>query len=315
MYPGTTVFLGKGRSMDRTSAPEGRMLTRRTLLLGTLGGLAVPLVGVGAGAANAAPNYSVVPKLPLEVSRLDTQVSRFGLKYEAIDVNVDGDLIRLFVPHGVKLKPNTTKNAVVWYYHSTGSTYTALSSAFKYSAEMVLKEGAICVCPNFGGDQWVNDIAIARQKKASQYVSAVFTIGLAFLRANSGGAALMTYALGKNLVPAARGMYSASGAINVEDLYAKDASRVGPMYGNDRTKIAATNPTRLPASDWKGKRMRFVMSSVDPICAPAAHGELIIANTKGGAVEASARYHAGGHTVPSFTHQDMIDTFRRWSKI
>lgn len=309
------IILGKGRSMDRTHAPEGRSLSRRAVLLGALGGLAVPLVGIGAGAANAAADYSAVPKLPLEVSRLDTQVSRFGQKYEAIDVNIDGDLTRLFVPHGVKVKPNTTKNAVVWYYHSTGSTYTALSSAFKWSAEMVLKEGAICVCPNFGGDQWVNDVAIARQKRASQYMSTVFTIGLAFLRANSGGAALMSYAYGKNLVPAARGMYSASGAINVEDLYAKDASRVGPMYNYDMAKMQATNPTRLPASAWKGKRMRFVMSAADPICAPSKHGELIIANTTGGAAEASARYHTGGHTVPSFTHQDMIDTFKRWTNL
>jgi hypothetical protein len=301
--------------MQNTSAPSNG-LTRRTLLLGAAGAAAgvgiVPLTGV---AANAAANYSVVPKLPAEVSRLDTQTSRFGQKYEAIDVSIDGDLTRLFVPHGVKKKPSTVKNAVVWYYHATGSNYTALSNAFKYSAEMVLKEGAICICPNYGGDLWINDKAIALQKRAAQWLGNVFTIGLAFGRANSGGAALMTYAYGMNLVPAMRGIYSASGALNVEDLYAKDASRIGPAYGNDLAKIKATNPTRLAASAWKGKRMRFVMSNGDPIATPALHGGLIIKNAGTGAVEASARMHDGGHTIPTFTHQDMIDAFKRWSNL
>ena len=180
---------------------------------------------------------------------------------------------------------------------------------------MVLKEGAICVCPNYGGDQWVNDLAIATQKRAALYVGSIFTVGLSFLRANSGGAALMCYSYAKNLVPYARGLYSASGAINVEDLNSKDSSRVLPRYGGDAAKMRATNPTRLPASDWKGKRMRFVMSNLDPICSPSLHGGLIIANAGSGAVEASARYHLEGHTVPSFTHQDMIDTFKRWSNL
>lgn len=298
--------------MSQTSTPTSG-LSRRTLLLGAAAGVAI--VPATAMAASAAPNYSVIPKLPLEVSRMDTQTSRFGQKYESIDVSIEGDLTRLFVPHGVKVKNSSVKNAVVWYYHATGSDYTAMSNAFKYGAEMVLKEGVICICPNFGGDLWVTDAAIDYQKRASRYLSNVFTIGLAFGRANSGGAALMCYALAKNLVPAMRGIYSANGAINVEDLYSKDQTRIGAPYGNDLAKIKATNPTNLPAADWKGKRMRFVMSAVDPICPPTLHGGKILVNAGTGPIEGSYRLHDQGHVVPSFVHQDMIDTFKRWSNL
>lgn len=285
-------------------------LSRRSLLVGAaVGAAAIPFVG---GAARAADGP--IGRLPGEVARTSV-VSRFGQPYEEVDVDIDGDLTRLFVPHTAVRKPATTLQAMLWYYHSNASTHTALSTAYKWNAEMALREGAICICPSYGGNTYVNDEAITRQKRVVKWVNNVFPIGLSFARANSGGAALMAFAYARNLLPRQRGFYSANGLLNLIETATKEEAlgRTGVLgaYGGDWDKIRATNPVYLAGSVWTGKRMRFALSDGDLLCPPEYHGSRIVAKATG-ALERSVLWHDEGHVVPGSSHQDMIDTFRRW---
>lgn len=286
-----------------------RGLTRRALLAGAgLGAASAVLPAASAWAAD----YSVVPRLPGEISRLATQTSRLGRKaYEAIDIEFSGDRSRIFVPHGVKPGKNGTPAVVVWFYHSFGTTYEALSAAYLYSAMMCVDRGWVCIGPNFGGDLWVNTSAIWHQREISRYMSTYFTISHSFLRANSGGGALMAYAYGKRYVPQARGMYLANAAYDMEDLYARDPARVGPAYAGDPAAIRATNPARLHLSAWNGTRIRAAVSEADPVVPPAQHAQALVAKALPVAKEATLWWHDGGHAIPD-VHQDMINAFRRW---
>jgi hypothetical protein len=285
-------------------------VTRRAVLAGAAAGLAA--VATVASPARAAPVYTPIPKLPGEVSRTDTRTTRLGKKpFETVDVVWGGDTARLYVPWATPPKA-TAKGAVVWFYHSNGSTHTALDGAYNYGAMMAVDQGSVCVCPNFGGSLWTAQAALQHQANWSKYMSGVFTIGVAFARANSGGGSLMTYAYAKNMVPALRGIYLANGTYDMEELYSRDPGRIGPPYGNDPALIAATNPALLPQSSWAGKRVKTVVSLIDPVVPPTRHGLALADLARPVATDVRVQYHDQGHVVPGWTQQDMISTFASW---
>ncbi|MBB3676980.1 hypothetical protein [Modestobacter versicolor] len=285
--------------------------SRRTVLTGAAAGLAA--VAIGSQPAQAAPVYTPIPKLPGEVSRTDTRTTRLGKKpFETIDVVWGTDTARLYVPWATPPKARA-KGGVVWFYHSNGSTHTALDGAYNYGAMMAVDQGAVCICPLFGGPStWTTQAALTHQVNWSKYVSGVFTVGVAFARANSGGAALMTYAYATNLVPALKGIYLANGTYDMEELYSRDPGRIGPPYGDDPALIAATNPARLPQASWTGKRFKAVVSLVDPVVPPTRHGLAMADLARPVATDVRVQQHDQGHVVPSWTQQDMISTFASW---
>jgi hypothetical protein len=292
------------------SAVRSPLASRRTVLLGAAAGLAG--VAVAARPAQAAPVYTPIPKLPGEVSRTDTRTTRIGKKkFEVIDVVWGKDRARLYVPWATP--PKAPKpGAVAWMYHSNGSTHTALDGAYAYPGMLMVDRGAVCVCPNFGGSTWTTQAALTHQVNWDKYMSGVFNIGVAFARANSGGGSLMTYAYAKDMVRGMRGIYLANATYDMEDLYARDPGRIGPVYGNDPALVAATNPARLPQSAWAGKRVKTVVSLVDPVVPPEKHGLALAALAKPVAADVRVQYHEQGHTVPGWTHSDMAATFSSW---
>jgi hypothetical protein len=286
------------------------LLTRRTIIGGAVAGI----VGgaLSTNAAFAAPVYSPVPKLPYEVSRGDTRVTKLGKKkYEAIDVSLAGDVARIFVPHSA---PPGQKTAVgvLWFFHSNGSDHTSIDGAYKYGAELAVDQGAVCICADYGGSLWTTAPAIQAQVNASKYMSAVWKVGVSFMRANSGGGSLMCYSYGTKLIPAARGMYLANATYDMEDLYDRDPVRIAPVYGNDRASVIATNPARFDQSAWKGTRMKTVVSLLDPLVIPSRHGLALADKARPVASEVLVQYHDEGHVVPGWTQKDMITTFAAW---
>jgi hypothetical protein len=298
------------------STRKDRGISRRSLVLGAPAGLV--LAGLGTLPAFAAPSYAAVPKLPYEVSRTDTRITRLGKKaYECIDVVLPGaggktDRAKLYVPH---VAPPSLKTAAasVWFYHSNGSTNTSLDGAYKYGAEMIVDKGGICICPDFGGpSEWVNQNAIAWQTLWAKYLPAVWKIATSFARGNSGGGSLMIWAYGKKMLPYQRGMYVANGTYDMAALYDEAPDRIGPAYGNSRSVAVATNPASLPQSAWKGTRMKIVASLADPIVPPSVHGLRLADLAKPVATDVRIQMHDEGHVVPGWTQKDMVDTFAAW---
>ncbi|GAA1510569.1 hypothetical protein BJ978_000134 [Agromyces terreus] len=294
---------------DEHPAASRDGIRRRTIIIGAAAGLVTAATSAALPAV-AAPTYSPIPKLPFEVSRLDTQVTSIGKKkYEAIDVLYQGDRMRLFVPHA---SPPKTSVGVLWYYHSNGSDYTSLTNVYKWSAMMAVDAGAVCICADYGGSLWTSQPSLTAQQNATRYMGNVWKIAVSFMRANSGGGPLMTYAYGTKMVPAVRGMYMASAAYDMEDLYDRDPVRIPPVYGFNRDLAVATNPARLPQSSWVGTRIRTVVSMSDPLVPPPQHTLALVDKAAPVARETSVEYHDGGHRVPDWTSTDMIATFKRW---
>lgn len=296
---------------ETPTAPTRGGISRRSLLIGSAIGAAGVLLP--AASASAAPSYSPIPLLPFEVSRLDTQITSIGKKpYEEIDVVYKGDSIRMFLPHTVKPYKSGTPTTFVWYYHANGSTHTALSNVYKWSAMLAVDRGWACVCPNYGGSLWTTEESLAYQYRAKTYMDSYFNIQSSFLRANSGGGSLMTYAYGKRLVPNIKGMYMANATYDMEDLYARDPGRIGPPYNNDPALVAATNPARFKVSAWAGTRIRSIVSAADVLVPPAQHGQALVLKAQPVAAETSLVWHDQGHVVPDFVSTDMVKTFARW---
>jgi hypothetical protein len=284
--------------------------SRRTVILGA----AAVLTGaaVRPAPARAAPVYTGVPKLPGEVSRTSTKVTRLGKRrFETIDVVYATDRARLYVPWPTS-QPGKLAQNVVWFYHSNGSSYTAIDGAFNYGAMMAIDQGAVCICSNFGGSLWTSQKALSHQTSWAAYVSSTFAGYGAFARANSGGGSLMTYAYAQDMVHALRGIYLANGSYDMEDLYARDPVRIGPVYGNDPALVVATNPARLPQGSWTGKRLKTVVSMADPITPPARHGQALADLGRPVAADVRVQFHDEGHVVPGWTHADMVSTFTSW---
>ncbi|WP_432520421.1 hypothetical protein [Kineococcus sp. SYSU DK006] len=283
---------------------------RRSLLLGA--GAAATLAVTTAPRALAAGTTSPIPPLPGEVWRDATRTSRLGGKpFEVVDVVQGGDTARLYVPWTAALK-GRKPGAVVWYYHSNGSTHTAMDSAYNYPGMLCVDQGAVCVCPNFGGSLWTAQRALDLQRVWSAWVSGVFSVGVAFARCNSGGGSLMTYTYAKGMVPMMRGAYLANGTYDNEELYARDPQRIGTPYGNDPALIAATNPARIGQAAWQGKRLKTVVSLVDVVVPPQSHGLALADRARPVAADVQVRYHDSGHSIPSWSHTDMMSTFSGW---
>ena len=126
----------------------------------------------------------------------------------------------------------------------------------------------------------------------------------------------MCYAYGRGMVPAQRGVYLANAAYDVEELYARDPARVGAAYGGDPAAVAATNPARLPARVWTGKRIAVVTSPQDVVVPAAAHGLALVATAERArpvAADVRSASHGQGHVVPGWTQQDMVTTFAAWT--
>jgi hypothetical protein len=294
------------------SSPADVGLTRRTLLLSGAAGIA-SAVGVAASASPAAASdYSVIPRLPGEFKRTETKYSpHTAAPYESIDVSNGSDKARLFVPWTTP--PSTQGITATWYYHSNMADRTALSSAYGYPAGLLVERGWVAICPDFGGSLWTSQAAIDHHARWVAWMASTFSVATAFSRANSGGGPLMCWAYGKNMIPNLRGMYLDNAAYDMTDLYARDPVRIRPVYGNSSATMEKTNPARLPASAWTGKRIRVTVSSQDTILSPAKHGMALVNKALPVAASATARWHDLGHKSPSWSSTDMIATFASWS--
>ncbi|PPF34202.1 MULTISPECIES: hypothetical protein [unclassified Rathayibacter] len=299
-----------------TDTPRG--LSRRLLLAASAVGAAATASALVATPALAAPNYSVIPRLPGEVSRLDTVRSESGGKpYEVIDVKIGNDPARLFVPHSAVPGKNLSV-PVVWYYHASGSDWKALSGAYKNSAEKLVDQGFVSICPQYSGSSaYTSAPALAAQKAAVEWVTSQWSIRASFLRSNSGGGALLCWAYANRLVPNIYGAYHASGVYNIEDTEARDPGRVLAAYGGNVNALRAGNPSRLPQSLWTGTRLRITAGSADTLVPAELHGGRLRRLAQPVARETTIAYHSGdggqfGHVVPPFTNNDMVQTFRRW---
>ncbi|WP_133540882.1 hypothetical protein [Microbacterium sp. BK668] len=251
---------------------------------------------------------------------MDTQFTGSGNPYEVIDVSISGDRTRLFVPH-VSPPSSTSWVAVLWYYHANGSSYTAVSSAFKYGADPLVDYGAISVCGDNGGpNEFANAKAVTAHRNAIAYVTALWRVYYSFGRSNSGGGALMCWAFGTGMVPRRHGMYLASSVYDMESLYEQDPTRVGYPYGYSTAALQATNPARLGPSAWTGMRIRSSYSTVDERVPPQDHCLALTSRAAPVAVEASLLPHDGGgtangHWVPGTINREMVSTFRRWANL
>ncbi|MDY0910374.1 hypothetical protein [Microbacterium sp. CFBP9034] len=296
-------------------------LTRRLFLSGSAAAALGAATGaLGGGAAASAADYSKIPKLPGELTRAATLYTRAGNPYEMIDVVIQGDRTRLFVPHASK-PSRTAWVPVVWFYHSNGSSYSALNTAFNSAAEPTVDFGAISICPNNGGaSAWVSPAAIAAQRNAVAYITSLWRPFYNFQRANSGGGALMSWAYSNRIMDRMSGMYMASSVYDVWDAYVRAPEKVGPAYGYDEAVIQATNPANRPQSSWTGTRIRCSYNPADQVVPPAQNA-LALMNLAGPvATEVSSYIHAGGettggHVVPSAVAGDMLLTFKRWAGV
>lgn len=288
-----------------SSSGRSGLPSRRAVLTGAVAGaLTVPVLS---GAALAA---SAIPKLPGEITRT-TRTTKLGRKaYQCVDVAQSGDKARIFVPEVAR--PGSAVK-VIWFFHSNGSTRTSMDGAYKYGGELAVDKGMICVCPDYAGSVWTTAPAIRFVSVWSTYVASLWTVTRAYARANSGGGSLMNWSAGNGLLPALRGIYLANATYDMEDLYARDPGRIGPVYGNDPAAIAATNPARLPQSAWSGVRMKTVVSLSDTVVPPRQHGLALAALAKPVAADVQIQYHDEGHVVPGWTQKDMVTTFTTWA--
>ncbi|MGL4339114.1 MAG: hypothetical protein ACRCSP_01630 [Rhodoglobus sp.] len=292
----------------------GRIARRHILKIAAAGAATLVMTNMTSGSAFA--TTSPIPLLPGEISRLTNQITRIGkVPYENVLVSINGDLARLMIPW-TAIPGSTNRVGVVWFYHAAGSSHSALSSAFKYSSELCVDQGAVTICQNAGGSQYTNVIAQTAQRNGWTYMSSVFSVGVNLLRANSGGGSLACATYAEKLIPQVRGMYLASGSYDMEKLYATDPARIGLAYNNDPALVAASNPARLGPEFWAGSRIRVACadpSEPDPIVPSTDHGLALINKIQGYAIENSSRFYlGGGHQVPSWTSLDMMAAFQRW---
>ncbi|AZZ55227.1 LamG-like jellyroll fold domain-containing protein [Rathayibacter iranicus] len=288
------------------------VLSRRAILAASVAGAGTLAF---ATPALAAGDLRAVPKLPGEVSRLATATSRTGKRrYEVIDVVVVGDRARLFVPHTTPPSRNTG-TTMLWYYHARNGSHTALSSAFAYSADLAVDRGIVSICPTYGGSIWTSKRALEIQAAVAAWASSVWRIDASLLRSDSGGGPLLTWAYGTRMLPNILGAYLSNSSYDLEERAMSEPDKVLPHYA-DLAAVAAANPARLPPSVWRGARLRITGSSDDVVVPFAKHGMALRAAALPVAKEATIRIHAGegtgGHTVPSFTNKEMLETFQRW---
>ena len=295
---------------NRPTSSEAR-LSRRGFLMTGAAGLAAAIGVAGSASPAAAADYSVIPRLPGEISRYSTRYTDSrGNPYESIDVSYGGDKARVFVPWTTP--PATPGISVCWFYHSNMADRTALSSAYRYPAGVLADRGWVSICPDYGGSLWTSQGSLDRQAKWVTWMSSTFSVAKSYSRANSGGGPLMCWAYGANMIPNLRGIYLCNAAYDMTDLYERDPIRIRPVYGFSKSTMEKTNPARLPASAWTGKRVRVVVSAQDTIVPPAKHGMALVNKAAPVAASTSARWHDLAHENPSWANSDMVATFESW---
>ncbi|WP_394554207.1 hypothetical protein ACDF64_06480 [Agromyces sp. MMS24-JH15] len=297
--------------MTEHDSPTG--LSRRGFVVG--GASVAASVAIWTG--SAAPAFAAAtPTLPGEKSRKANQTTNVGKKpYDNIEVDIKGDLARIFVPQSVK-PGQSTPVPVVWFYHAPQSTHDAMNGGFLWNAEYVVDQGWIAICQTAGGAAWTNSVAEKAQLDGWAYVNSVFPVRDNLLRATSGGGALACGVYATRAIPKLRGIYLVNGVYDLWATYAYNGrDAIGPAFGYNETLIKQRNPAIAPQSAWKGANIRVVYSvapGVDTTVPPKDHSLALIAKAKPVASEASSRTHTLGHTQPSWAWGDSITAFKRW---
>ena len=276
----------------------------------TAGAAALPATPASAAAAGE------TPKLSGEISRLSNQVSAVGKKlYDNIEVSINGDRARIFVPQIVKPK-QAAPVGVVWFYHGSGSDSEAMNHGFKWNAEYVVDQGSVGICQTAGGTLYTNPTAQKIQRNGYTYMSGLFDIAVNYLRATSGGGALACGVYASKLIPKINGLYMVNGLYDTREAYNTNArDTIGPPFLYSTTAIDANNPARATASYWRGANVRVVVSDdahPDTLIPPKKHGLVLVNKIASTAKEASVRYHTLGHTTPDWATTDCMAAFRRW---
>lgn len=127
------------------------------------------------------------------------------------------DDARIYLPVGLASKASIN---VVWFIHANkGSEDTIETTGHKWQALIAVANGAVAIAPNLGGSLYSHPDAQRHLKNAYKYLSERFTIKNNYLRSTSGGGALATLALGKDLIPNIKGLFATIGVYDVEEDY------------------------------------------------------------------------------------------------
>lgn len=297
-------------------------MKRRTLFVSAAASAAaVSLTALGAAPSYADPRTGGRPggrpgwKLPGEVSR-SRRFTEAGAEYDNVEVDIDGDLARIFIPNSVG-QGGDDPVAAVWFYHSAKSSHDALEGGFRYPGELVVDQGAIAICIDAGGTQFTSPVAQRAQLNAWDYLSSLFAVRMNFLRATSAGGALACYTYGEQLMPYIRGLYLVNGVYDLEspfDLGEHDTPALRALIADRLDASRKLNPARIPASSWGGANVKVVVSASDAVVPPATNGLALIGKIDGIAGDTRVARHDEGHGTPSFTNRDMIQTFGDWSR-
>lgn len=285
-----------------------------TLAAGGLGGIA--LAGGSLTAADAADTASPAPKLPGEYYRKTNQRTVTGTLFDNINVRINGDVARIFVPQTAK-PGSGVPVPVVWFYHGSGSDHNALEGGFKTAAHAVVDRGSIAICQTAGGTLYSHPTAVALQVAGFEYMRGLFTIATNVLRSTSGGGALGTETYARQLITNVAGMYVVNGSYDLRAHYEAGGRQTEAMQAvfGDPASIDAANPARHGSSAWTGKRMRIVVSAPDDsdeVVPPAEHGLALRATALPTAREATLRTHTSGHNTPSWSVTDFVATMNSW---
>jgi hypothetical protein len=296
------------------STPTKMGVKRRDFVRLALGTALVS--GATALPATSAFAAGATPTLPNEISRLPNQISAVGKKlYDNIEVNIQGDIARIFVPQVVK--PNQAAPVgVVWFYHGANSDSEAMNHGFKWNGEYVVDQGMVGICQTVGGTLYSNPAAQQIQRNGYAYLSSNFNIGVNYLRATSGGGALACGVYAAKIIPKINGLYMVNGMYDIREAYNTNArDSIGPPFLYNTTLIDANNPARATAAYWRASNVRVIVSDdthPDTLIPPAKHGLALLNKITGTAKEASVRYHNLGHTTPDWATSDCMQAIKRW---
>ncbi|UZN04123.1 alpha/beta hydrolase family protein [Cellulomonas sp. S1-8] len=281
--------------------------SRRTFLAGAA------TAGLGiAGLLTAPPaSAAALPRLPGEISRRSNLSTGTGTRYDAVEVDIEGDRAWLTVPRGLDLDEPV---ALAWFYHGSGSDHGALLNGFGYEARQLVDRGTVSICQDAGGNGYAGPYAMAAQAAGWRYVSSLADVGANFLRATSGGGALAAEVLGAGLIPDIVGLYFVNALWDVRRSWDTGGRvELSSAYGGSTAAVDRTNPARHPASAWAGDRIRIVHTTgTDLVTPPQHHGIAFYERARQQGADVSIRTHGLGHTTPSFVGHEVPLYFKRW---
>lgn len=292
---------------------SGGGLSRRVFLAGAAGGLGgLALAGSSLSPATAA---GATPTLPAEYYRKANQRTAAGTQYDNINVRINGDVARIFVPQTAK--PGGAPVPVVWFYHGARTDHNALQAGFLSHSEAVVDRGSIAICQTAGGTLYSHPTAVALQEAGTAYMNSVFNISTNVLRATSAGGALAVETYARGIIANVAGLYTVNGTYDLRAHYDAGGIQRDAMLSAfpDVAAIDAANPARHAASAWQGKRLRVVVSTPnesDTTVPPGSHGLALQQRASSTAAEASVRTHTNGHSTPGFVKLDFAAAMDRW---